>query len=321
MSIVAIGIYRFQQSSSYIKLGNQALLAGKLYEAQEYYSKAHDAFPYRPAVSKILEGYNIYTEGGDVYTTPAPMSTPTLTPIPTIVPTQQVAPQIPLKEVNVPILMYHHIRINPLPQNPVWAALFVAPQQLQAQLEYLSSNGYTTVTLNDIIDALDGKKILPQKPIVLTFDDGYQSFYDNAYPLLKKHNMQATEFVITDVVGSGVYLTWNEIKEMYASHLITIGDHTKHHPFLTRISNVLAQDEIMGSKKDLEKQLNAKVDWFAYPYGDYNQQIIGIVQASGYKGAVSTIYGQFQKKDTLFIMPRILVDGRWNILTFSKNLQ
>ncbi len=315
LGLTGFGIYKFQQSSYYIRLGNKALLSGRIPEAQEYYSKAHEAFPYRPATSKVLEGLNIYKEGGDVYTEKPASQTPPISPTPS------TPPPLPLKQVQVPILMYHHLRVNPLPFNPIWAALFVSPFQFQQQLEYLSSHAYTTVTLDDILDALDGKKTLPQKAVVITFDDGYQSFYDNAFPLLKKNNMQAIDFIITDVVGSGVYLTWNEIKTMYASHFITFGAHTKHHPFLTAISNILAQDEITGSKRDLEKQLKSPINWFAYPYGDYNQKIITIVQEAGYKGAVSTVPGKIQIKDKLFAMPRVMVDGRWDIQTFGKNMQ
>lgn len=314
LGLTIYGVYRFQQSSMFMKRGNQALLQGKIHEAKEYYDKAHDAFPYRPAASKVLEGLNIFNETNETYSTKVPQEPPTGTPSPQ--PTG-----LPLREVKVPILMYHHIQTNPLPLNLTWAALFVSPKQLNDQLEYLNSHNYHTVTLDDVTSALDGKTILPPNPVVLTFDDGYQSFYDNAYPLLKKYNMKGINFIITDVVGSGVYLTWNEIKTMDKSGLVSFGAHTKHHPFLTAISNILAKEEISGSKTELEKQLKKPIKWFAYPYGDYNKQIIDLVKTAGYTGAVTTVFGSLQTKDTLFIMPRVMVDGRYTIEKIASTLQ
>lgn len=310
LGIAGYEIYKFQQSTAFIKAGNQALLRGDISGAKENYDKARDAFPYRPAASQVFEGLNIINDTNEAYNTTIPNR---------VIPTPSVS--VPLNQVTVPILMYHQIQANPLPTNPLWSSLFVSPNQLDDQLKYLISQNYHVVTLDDVQNALDGKEILPQNPIVLTFDDGYQNFYDNGYPLLRKYNARGIEFVITNVVGSGVYLNWNEIKTLYASGFVTFGAHTRHHPFLTSISSALAIDEISGSKSDLEKQLKTKIMWFAYPYGDYNPKVVSLVKSAGFRGSVTTNPGATETKDGAFTMPRIMVDGRFNITRFASVIQ
>ena len=319
---IIFGLYRFQQSSVYIKQGTDALNAGRINEATEFYNKARDVFPYRPSVGQSLEALNLFvnadTQYGKSYDIPSVIN-PAATPQPAASPSAAPLSRPP-HEVKVPILMYHHIRINPRPKDPVWAALNISPQQLENQLQYFISHGYNTITLDELSDVLLGKIQLPQNPIVLTFDDGYSSFYENAYPLLKKYNMKAINFVITGVVGAGVYLNWSQIKEMDKSSLITFGAHTKHHPALVSLSPKLIQEEIKGSKSDLEKQLKKSIHWFAYPYGSYNNKVAQFVKEAGFSGAVSTSFGVIQAIDSSFFMPRIMVDGRYTLDMLIKKL-
>ncbi len=237
-----------------------------------------------------------------------------------VIPSLNSLPTLKPNELFVPILMYHHIDVNPRPTDPLWASLFVTPGQLDAQIQYLKTNGYSVVTLDDLYDAMINGKTLPKKAIVLTFDDGYRSFYDNAYQILKKYNVKATEFVITDVQTAPAYLTWDEIIEMDKSGLVQFGAHTRHHPFLTKLSQTAEVDEIFGSKNDLEAHLNKAITWFAYPYGDYNASVLQITKNAGFKGAVSTVYGAGQSSEKLYFLPRIMVDGRYNMSEFVARI-
>src|SRR5574340_118921 len=229
----------------------------------------------------------------------------------------------PLKpnELFVPILMYHHIRENPKPGDLVYDVLNVNSRQLDEQLNYFAAHNYHTVTLGDLSRALNGKTRLPENPVILTFDDGYRNFYENAFPLLKKYKMKAIMFIITSVVGSSPYLTWDQIKEMDKSGLVEFGAHTMHHPNLPDISQEMEKEEIIGSKKDLESHLKKPVIWFAYPYGSYSNIIIKTVKDAGFAGAVSTIYGAIQNKDNFYLMPRIGVDGRFTLSNLSRRIK
>lgn len=332
----AYGIVRFRESSKDLKLGDQAINLGHIEDATIFYEKARNAFPLRPAVSKNLDAIRLVSEvdtlGGERNKMPNKLSIPSTkklrkTPLmPSLSPTNTPShiasiAAIPVSNIYVPILMYHHIRINPRPRDRVWAALNVSPENLDAQLHYLSLKDYHTITLDELHQALSNNKfILPPNPIILTFDDGYRSFYTDAYPLLKKYNMKAINFIITEVVGAGAYLTWDQIQEMDKYGTITFGAHTRHHPNLSNLSAYLRIDEIKGSKTDLEKKLHKPINWFAYPYGSYNQQIVDEVTNAGFLGAVSTNYGAIQTNDTAFVIPRIMVDGRYSTDTFSQLL-
>ena len=259
-----------------------------------------------------------------------PSSPPQKTPTPTI-PPPTLAPQItptptPLQipqNVTVPILMYHHIEINPRPRDPIWAALYVAPDTLNGQLAFLSSHNFHAITFDDLYNALMGKSVLPVNPILLTFDDGWQSFYNGGFPLLKKYDMKSTAFVITDYCNQKypAYLSWDQIKEMSASGLVDVEDHTRNHPFLTRLSDVSLTSELTESKDAIETHVQKPAHWFAYPYGNYNIRVAKAVQEAGFFGAVTTNYGATETLGNIYTMPRIMVDGRFTTDDFAKRIQ
>src|SRR5258706_14495245 len=114
---------------------------------------------------------------------------------------------------------------------------------------------------------------LPDKPIVLTFDDGYRDAYEIAFPLLKKYGLTGTFYVVPGFVGEPAYVTWGELKEMQQAGM-EIGAHTMHHPFLTRLSSVNAFREIFMSRLLLASQLEVPITTFAYPYNDHNARIV-----------------------------------------------
>jgi peptidoglycan/xylan/chitin deacetylase (PgdA/CDA1 family) len=213
-------------------------------------------------------------------------------------------------ELRMPILMYHYISTNPnWPSDPMRTRLSVPPRQFAAQLRYLQHAGYTTITLDDLAAALRGNAILPAKPIVLTFDDGYQDFYTNAYPILKQYGDQATIYIITGKVGAAGYMTWGELRELARSPLITIGAHTRTHPLLARLPPSRSWVELAGSKAALERQLGIKVRHLAYPYGNYSLTTVEQAQESGFETAVTTNEGVEQSLDKLLSLERVRVNG------------
>ncbi len=309
---------RYRQSSEFIAQGDTLLQEGKSEEAVLTYLKAYDLFPLRPDVTQKLRGArlilesdlgykSIYQIGEQIQEVPQVPAIPTL-------------PVLQAGQLRVPILMYHHIRVNPKPNDPVWAALNVTPQQLDDQLNYLMTHNYHTITLDQLWDALNNKATLPENPIILTFDDGYRNFYDAAFPILKKYQVKAVAFVITAVVNSPAYLTWDQIAEMDKSGLVQFGAHTRHHPNLPDLSAAIIADEIKGSKIDLETHLKKPILWFCYPYGSYSNNIIVTVKQAGFIGAASTIYGTVQSKDTIYLMPRIMVDGRFSLDNLARRI-
>ena len=210
---------------------------------------------------------------------------------------------------HVPILMYHHAAPPADPRNERESRLAVPPAQLEDELAYFQRAGYTTITLDDLEAALREGVALPDKPVILTFDDGYVDFYTNAYPLLKRYNAKATIYIISGRVGKPGYLTWDELRELAASPLITIGGHTRTHPQLAQQKPERVWDELDGGKADLEQQLHLTVHHLAYPSGSYNTATIEQAQKSGYETAVTVHYGIKERADKLLELPRVFVSG------------
>lgn len=308
------------KSTSLIAKADKLVKEDKLEEALLYYNESQRTFPlFIFLTSKIgstkvlLDSELEYGQIDQIYAETQvvpPASVPTLN--------RPLGPG----EIFIPILMYHHIRVNPRPYDSTWASLNVSPSLLDSELNYLVNNGYHVITLDDLENALVNGGSLPDNPIVLTFDDGYENFYTDAYPILKKHNLKATIFVITQgVANNAAYLTWPQIKEMNDSGLITIGAHTQHHPNLPDLTDALIQNEIVGSRDDIKNHLGSNPKWFAYPYGSYTNFIVSEVRTAGFSGAVSTIFSAIQNKERLYLLPRIMADGRFSLDEFAKRLQ
>lgn len=221
----------------------------------------------------------------------------------------------------VPILMYHYISRNPRwPADPIRTRLSVPPRQFAAQLAYLQRAGYTTVTLDDLVAALHGEGSLPTQPVILTFDDGYEDFYTNAYPLLQQYNAQATIYIITEKIGTAGYLSLEQLRELAASPLITIGAHTRTHPMLPSLQPSQSWEELEGSKSDLENALGISVHHLAYPSGNYNALILQQVREIGFVTAVTTQEGLLQREDRLYMLRRVRVNGGANLADLVAGL-
>jgi len=212
--------------------------------------------------------------------------------------------------LQVPILMYHYISVNPLaPGDVLRTRLSVPPAQFAQQLAYLHRAGYTTITLDDLVAALHLRTVLPPKPVILTFDDGYADFFTNAYPLLQRYKDKATIYIITRKVGTPGYLSWPKLRILAASPLITIGAHTRTHPELPMLSARQSWAQMAGSKSDLETHLGIVVHHFAYPSGHYNATSLEQAAQIGFVTAVTTQEGMEERLDRLLTLPRVRVNG------------
>lgn len=192
---------------------------------------------------------------------------------------------------NVPVFMYHSIAPWHAGMSRVQRDLTVEPAVFEEQMRHLKENGFTAVRLEALVDHLLRGTPLPEKPVVLTFDDGWDNQYRFALPILVKYGHQATFFVTTDFLGHGRFLTWPQLKEM-ESRGMSIGSHTMSHPFLARLSDPRVRREVEGSKTALEKFLGHPVRTFAYPYGSYNNRVASAVRAAGYDAARSVASGR-----------------------------
>ena len=207
----------------------------------------------------------------------------------------------------LPILIYHF-----------------PPPNFDQQLSHLTQAGYTVIDLDQALIGLSGGP-LPAKPVVITFDDGFEAQM-SAFALLQKHNMKATFYVMTAgeaskwCIGAGrrygdplqpasgcgdSYLTWDQVRILDTSGLITIAGHTINHRNLASLSEADQRFEIQTGKTMIEQQLGHKIAHFAYPYGAFNAVTIKIVQQSGYQTAVTTLGGAIQPPGSAFVLRRV----------------
>ncbi len=250
----------------------------------------------------------------------SPLATPTLPPTPTALPTPTYPP--PPEAVHVPILMYHYI--SPLPANAdVYRRnLTVAPELFEAQLQYLPEQGYQTVTLFDVYDALATGRPLPEKPIVLTFDDGYKDAYTDALPLLQKYGYVGIFFLLATPAHYEApnYMTWTDVQAM-ADVGMSMQAHGRDHHDLRDRDNEFLVYQILGAKEAVEAHSNQPVRFFCYPSGRYDDDVLAVVESAGYLGAVTTEWGATQRLDNRYTWPRIRVNGEWSLAQFTKVLR
>ncbi len=215
------------------------------------------------------------------------------------------------------ILTYHSISDEIEPDETV------TPEEFDRQLQYIKEK-YRVISLEEAIRYLQGNLKKISGSIVITFDDGYSDNYHNAYPLLRKYNIPATIFLISDFIrnNGGKYLSPSQINEM-KSNKITFGSHTVSHRILAGLTNEDVVKEIRDSKDMLESQLGQRINSFAYPVGsmaDFNNDIMEIVKTCNYTCACSNVYGVNDEDTDIFALKRIGIETTDSFYIFKKKL-
>lgn len=221
--------------------------------------------------------------------------------------------------LEIPIFMYHHIRKYFSPYDDIGNSLSVDPNNFAEQLDYIKTLGYTTITFKDIDAAETKGATLPEKPIILTFDDGYENFYTAAFPLLRDRGMTAVIYVIANKLDTDTYLTTAELKGINQMGF-EVGSHTLTHPDLTTLVQINLTKEIFLSKLKLESITKEPVISFCYPFGKYSYLAEETVKNSGYKYATTTKGGLTKfEPDNLLTLPRYRVNAGTDITKYLKH--
>ena len=253
------------------------------------------------------------------HATASPMARVTGTAI--VMPTLTVQPteRAANRSANVPILMYHYISIPPRNADRYRLDLSVLPANFDAQLAYLQSNGYSTISLDDLYNYLAGGASLPPRPIILTFDDGYRDAYDIALPLLQKHRMTGTFFIISDFISSGnpAYLTWDMVKEMSNAGM-SIESHTRSHPDLRNRSHDYLIWQILGPIEAITVYTGKRPLFFCYPSGRYDAAVIQVLRSVGTLAAVTTQNGTTHTLADAMTWSRLRVHGSTTLQQFVQ---
>jgi peptidoglycan/xylan/chitin deacetylase (PgdA/CDA1 family) len=216
---------------------------------------------------------------------------------------------------HLPILMYHSISDDPETGVGAYYRIATKPEIFRQHLAILKSSGYKCVDLKAGIAAL--KRGSVEKMAVITFDDGYRDFYTNAFPALKEHGFTATMFLPTALIGSQSRtfksrecLTWSEVKELHRAG-VHFGSHTVTHPKLVELDWPQIKTELRDSRTEIENQLGAACDTFAYPFAfpetkkDFVQRLGEMLAESGYECCATTRVGRAKPGDDLMQLKRL----------------
>ena len=210
---------------------------------------------------------------------------------------------------SLPILYYHAINDNITGLEE----LFVSPSEFDRQMQYLKQNNYDAISFAQL-------KYISKipKPVIITFDDGYEDNYRYAYPILKKYGFTATIFICSDVIDKPLFLKTVQIQEM--KDFISFQSHTVSHRRLSELKDDEIEYELRESKKAIEEITGCKIDVLAYPYGDYNVKVINIAKKY-YNYAVVSGGGLYHEGDNNYEIKRVYVPRDLNIDSFIKKLK
>ena len=223
--------------------------------------------------------------------------------------------------LDVPILVYHGVDTQPL-LSAYGQESTVPRYQFEEEINYLAENGYHTITMEQVYNALEKNVPLPEKSVAITFDDGY-SDQNDAAAILEKYGLDATFFAITDFVGVNghfKYLNWGDLKKMQEAGM-DIESHTTRHPNLTAINDTKLNEELAGSKEAIKEHLGTDANILCYPGGKYNQKVIDAAKTDGYLAAVTIEKDKVLQKDRIYSLPRISIGPKTTLNDFKKDVK
>ena len=230
--------------------------------------------------------------------------------------------------MNIPILMYH--KILPSIEGDS-TTLVVAESNFDKQMSCMKSEGYTSILLRDLADAVKNKTKLPEKPFVITFDDALVPVEKYAVPILDKYGFKAVVFVVPAAIGK--YNNWDEGKPVARVDVMTlpalkkissmgweIGSHTLTHAELQTVTPEKLKEETAGSKKVLEDLFNTKITSFCYPYGGINSVVKQAVIDAGYTAACAISARTRSVTEDMFELKRVYVMPKDSLFTFKRRI-
>jgi peptidoglycan/xylan/chitin deacetylase (PgdA/CDA1 family) len=227
----------------------------------------------------------------------------------------------------VPILMYHSIADD----GPAELAHYrLSPAVFASQIRYLADHGYHSVSLDEWVGAIAAGKRLAGRPIIITFDDGYLNFLQNAWPALESNGFTATMFVVTDKVGQTAdwdkvtgdslpLMSWNQLRSLHERGLL-IASHSATHASLTSLSTDQIVDEGMRSRSRLQQELGIDTGCIAFPYGHTDEHVCDALAQAGYTIAVGTYGGTSTFAHNPLNLPRIEVFPEDDLTAFAAKV-
>ncbi|HXG58008.1 MAG TPA: polysaccharide deacetylase family protein [Thermoanaerobaculia bacterium] len=222
------------------------------------------------------------------------------------------------------ILCYHIV------ESPQDDRMYVSRETFRQQMRYLTMTGYNVIPLRHLFEYVTGKRdSIPNNAVVITIDDGWRSTYTEVFPEMQKRNFPFTVFIYPKIIGmTPLALTWKQVREM-AEAGVDIQSHTLSHAYLTRKRHASLDDEeysawlrreLLESKRILENETGRKVEFLAYPYGDFDGRVASGVANAGYSAALTCEYGRVMRGSDPLRMKRVVIDKRMDFASFRRYL-
>jgi peptidoglycan/xylan/chitin deacetylase (PgdA/CDA1 family) len=230
---------------------------------------------------------------------------------------------------DLPILMYHHITVDP--QGLASSAFTITRDRLRSQLDYLRARGFSTITFEQLLDAIDGKRALPPKPVLLTFDDGYMSFAEHAVPELVERDMTATVFIVVNAIG-GVNEWDSDLKRPLVPLMdekaiagviaagMQVGVHGLGHDDLRCLDDTRVLEDVARARDEVIRRFGLHPVAFCYPFGRYERRLMPLLAQAGYRAAASIFSEQRTVTEEPFAMRRIYIHQRDGPVRFALKL-
>ena len=233
---------------------------------------------------------------------------PTLTPSPTSSPPPSITPTATWSvvgpgEVQIPILLYHHVHPDP-PSLNYW----IDTENFEDQMRILSDLGHHTVTPTQLRQAILKGLQLPLKPVIITFDDGNEDNYEYAFPIMQKFGFIGTAYIVANRLGADGFLSTEQLKEMAAAGW-EIGSHSMTHADLADATATKLREELLDSRLRLEREIGVEVRSFSYPFGSFVSTLGSKVENYGYRTAMGLGKKTLHDLNTIYYLDRITIHG------------
>ncbi|MFF3583745.1 polysaccharide deacetylase family protein [Streptomyces mirabilis] len=227
-----------------------------------------------------------------------------------------------MKDTPVPILMYHSIAAAP---NDATRELSVGPEAFAEQMALLGDQGFTPVDTAALAARWRSGKPLPERPVLITFDDGYEGVHRHGLPVLAKHGFAATLFVSTGWIkgtydtggGLDAMLSWAQVREL-AAEQVEIGGHSHTHPQLDQLSDDALRFEVLRCKEIIADELGSRPASFAYPYGYSSRRVRQVVRETGFAQSLAVGNGLARRRQGPYALQRVTVRRSTGIEEFER---
>ena len=199
--------------------------------------------------------------------------------------------------------MYHRFEENKYPSTNIKIKDF------KRHLDLIEQNDFNFISHKEFVDAINSKNL--DRKILLTIDDGFKSFYENAWPILKQRKIPFIIFINTETIGSNGYMDWSEIKEISSFEFVHIGNHSHTHDYLVDKSDKEIEDDLKTSINIFKEKLNHETKFFAYPFGEYKNSYIEIVKSLGFEYGFGQHSGVMDKTKSKYELPRFPINEKY----------